>query len=339
LHGYMDADDEAGQWWFIEQLLDGRDPMRSAALRRHVPDARRKAILETLRGKLGYIAFAGGAFSLTDAGRNAGQEYRAFDGTLVTERPYHIHVGPMGSGNSVVADGVIWDRLAANQGMRKALAVEMEAASIGQVAHERSLPFVVVKGVMDHADRVKDDRFKPFVARVSAEVLCGFLRRVVAARTDRVHRDGGSAGEGTTIPAMSSIDNRGAIIGQQVVVQGSASFGAMTIQMPSNAPTAAVGHPRGASMPAEEEVGDVSEARLIEELAKVVWDPERARAVVLAAGFRSGNIPVLRRPETFWSGIVEDARNGAIRGRVQAVADAAAREFPENAIFRGYRAT
>ena len=83
----------------------------------------------------------------------------------------------------------------------------------------------------------------------------------------------------------------------------------------------------------------MSEAKLIEELAKVVWDPERARAVALAAGFRPGNISVLRRSETFWSGIVEDARNGAIRGRVQAVADAAAREFPENPIFRRYRAT
>lgn len=68
----------------------------------------------------------------------------------------------------------------------------------------------------------------------------------------------------------------------------------------------------------------MSEARLTEELAKVVWDPERARAVALAAGFRPGSIPVLRRPETFWSGILEDARNGAIHGRVQAVADAAA---------------
>jgi len=32
-----------------------------------------------------------------------------------------------------------------------------------------------MKGVMDHADPRKDDRFKPFAARASAEALRAFL--------------------------------------------------------------------------------------------------------------------------------------------------------------------
>ena len=208
-HGYVTSEDEAGQRWFIEQLLAGRDPMRSAALRRHVPDARREAILESLRGKLGYVSFQGGAFSLTEAGRIAGQEQRAFRATLVTERPYHVHVGPIGSGNAVVADGGIWDRLAEDQGMRKALAVEMEAASVGQLAHERSLPFVVVKGVMDHADQGKDDRFKGFAARVSAEVLLELLRRTVKTSARSKHGDASADEQQDTGPVPTN-DNRGA---------------------------------------------------------------------------------------------------------------------------------
>lgn len=338
-HGYTVADDEAGQWWFIEQLLEGRDPLGAAAIRRHIPDARRKAILRTLRDDLGYVSFAGGVFSLTDAGRSAGEERRVFHGTLVTERPYHVHVGPIGSGNAVVADGLLWERLAASQGMRKTLAVEMEAASVGQVAHERSLPFVVVKGVMDRADQGKDDRFKGFAARASAEVLLGFLRRVVTAKVERSERSGGAAGEGAAAGLMAGIDNRGASIGQQVVVQGSATFGAMTIQMPGAAGTSAAPQPRRATAAAEEDVGEVSEARLVAELERVIWDPERAREVALAAGFGPGNIPVMKLPRVFWSRIVEDARNGAVRGREQAVADAAAVAFPDNLIFRRYRSS
>lgn len=93
------------------------------------------------------------------------------------------------------------------------------------------------------------------------------------------------------------------------------------------------------SHPTGIEVGDVNDERLTEELAKVIWEPERARDVAIAAGFGSGSIPVMKIPLVFWSGLVEDARNGAIRGRVQALADAAAREFPDNAIFRRYRGT
>jgi len=205
-HGYVTADDEVGQWWFVEQLLAGRDPMRSAALRRYLSDARRSAILQTLCDELGYVSFVGGAFNLTDIGRDVGRQHRAFHGTLVTQRPYHVHVGPIGSGNAVIADGAIWNRLATNLGMRKTLAVEMEAASVGQVAHERSLPFVVAKGVMDHADQSKDDRFKAFAAKASAQVLLRLLLRVVTTSPHSNHGKGSADERPRTSPARADPD-------------------------------------------------------------------------------------------------------------------------------------
>jgi hypothetical protein len=51
----------------------------------------------------------------------------------------------------------------------------MEAASIGYLGRTHNLDWVVAKGVMDFADFRKDDRYKPFAARASAEALLEFL--------------------------------------------------------------------------------------------------------------------------------------------------------------------
>ncbi len=165
------------KWWFLEHLAAGRDPLRSHAFRRYIPDDHRQEYLQFLL-KERLVKLQGTVFALTSAGKTAAAGRRVLYGTLVNAHAFHIHIGPMGSGNAVEAGGVIWDRLAVG-GMRKVLAVEMEAAAIGRVAHERGLPFAVVKGVMDHADGHKSDRFKGFAARVAAEVLCKLLREVV----------------------------------------------------------------------------------------------------------------------------------------------------------------
>lgn len=109
-------------------------------------------------------------------GLSAVQRHLKIASTLVTTRPYHVHVGPIASGNGVMADASIWTRL---HGERKTLAVEMEAAALGELAHEHSLPFAIAKGVMDHADEHKADRFKEFAARTSAAVLCHYLHQAL----------------------------------------------------------------------------------------------------------------------------------------------------------------
>lgn len=81
----------------------------------------------------------------------------------------------MASGGKVIEDPKIWAQLK-DMGVRKILALEVEAATIATVAHEREVPqWLIAKGVMDHANFDKDDRFKEFAARASAEVLFALL--------------------------------------------------------------------------------------------------------------------------------------------------------------------
>jgi nucleoside phosphorylase len=172
-HGYGEPDDEAAAWWFLERLVDKRNPQASGYTR-YFRDDHGLALLDQLETR-GHIEWTG-AWTLTEAGRAEVTKRRArFKGVEVKTRPYHIHVAPMGSGNYVVADGEHWT----TPGMRKLLALEQEAAAVGEVAHKRRVPFVIAKGVMDHGDSHKNDGFKKFAARASAEVLCEFLRRVI----------------------------------------------------------------------------------------------------------------------------------------------------------------
>ncbi|MEM9459634.1 MAG: AAA family ATPase [Myxococcota bacterium] len=180
LYGYAEPDDEIARWWFLDRLLSENgvvhDPLQSVALHRYIPDVRRADILAKLLD-LDFININNGSVELTEHGIEAVQRHRILHGTLVTSRPYHIHVGPLASGNSVVSDGEIWRRL--HQGMRKVIGLDMEAATIATVAHQNAIPFAVAKGVIDHADAKRSDRFNTFAARTSAEVLTTFLRKVV----------------------------------------------------------------------------------------------------------------------------------------------------------------
>lgn len=94
-----------------------------------------------------------------------------------TQHPFRLHVAPIGSGTRVIEDDTIWTFV--SQAMRKTLGIEMEAAALGELAHrqrQRKLDAVVMKGVMDYANHGRDDHFKEFAARASAECLLWFLR-------------------------------------------------------------------------------------------------------------------------------------------------------------------
>ncbi len=93
---------------------------------------------------------------------------------------FAIHVGPIGTGVKVVRDPQIFNKL--SERMRKVIGLEMEAAAIGAIAHHHDVDRVVVmKGVMDYADPEKNDNFKEFAARASAECLVAFLRQNLPA--------------------------------------------------------------------------------------------------------------------------------------------------------------
>ena len=63
--------------------------------------------------------------------------------------------------------------------MRSTIGVEMEGAAIGELASHFEKRGIVVKAVSDHGDLQKDDSFREFACRASAEVLLAFLLKHV----------------------------------------------------------------------------------------------------------------------------------------------------------------
>lgn len=84
--------------------------------------------------------------------------------------------------------------------------------------------------------------------------------------------------------------------------------------------------------------GGVSDEALVDELARVLYDSDQATLAARTAGFPVQSMPTFRTAQVFWSRIVEDARNGAVRGGVGSVAAVAAKLYPGNAVFSRYRA-
>lgn len=98
-----------------------------------------------------------------------------------TVHPFRLHVAPMGSGSRVIEDETVWAFI--SQAMRKTLGLEMEATALGELAHRQrqyKLDAVVMKGVMDFANPGRDDHFKEFAARASAECSLWFLREHIS---------------------------------------------------------------------------------------------------------------------------------------------------------------
>lgn len=95
-------------------------------------------------------------------------------GGLPAPPGFGIHVAPMATGAAVTEDDEIFARL--SRSMRKVLGVEMEASALGALGEAHEVPVVVAKGVSDYGDAFKDDRFRDFAARASAECLIALLR-------------------------------------------------------------------------------------------------------------------------------------------------------------------
>jgi len=112
---------------------------------------------------------------LTDTGRQHAEELTLLHpDRLPTPSDFMIHVAPMATGAAVTEDAGIFPRLA--DSMRKVLGIEMEASALGAFGEVHDIPVVVAKGVSDYGDSFKDDRYREFSARASAELLIAFLR-------------------------------------------------------------------------------------------------------------------------------------------------------------------
>lgn len=171
-------------FWFLERLLAGDEPRTHPARARYFPNRSWRTWPAEMQTE-GLIVWSGQGWALTDEGRSF-VERRLYDDVDGPDRlPFAVKVAPMASGNVVVKDGVTWAQLS-QMGVRTVAALEMEATTVATVARQQQVPhWLVVKGVMDHADPRKDDRYKTFAARASAEVLYALLTRLLAPTTTR----------------------------------------------------------------------------------------------------------------------------------------------------------
>jgi len=76
------------------------------------------------------------------------------------------------------------------------------------------------------------------------------------------------------------------------------------------------------------------EKALVEELAKVIWGYDQAIILLSRVGFPRAEVPSFSTPRVFWSRVGEYIRDGGIKGGLDALADAAAEQYPANPIFQ-----
>jgi nucleoside phosphorylase len=182
LAGYGPADPDESTLWLLEQLHAGQDPRRHHARRRYIGPGTWSARLDRLEADGLVTRDRSGRPELTRLGR-ARVRRRLDDRPDPPRRlPFEVVLGPMASGSATVADDTIWGRLAGT-GVRTTAAVDTEAATIATVAEQLRVPdWLVVKGVTDSAGAPVDDRYRPFAARASAEVLFALLARHLPQR-------------------------------------------------------------------------------------------------------------------------------------------------------------
>lgn len=180
LPSYGEASEREALMWLLERLHRGHDPRTHPARGRYFPPGTWGTRLARWQADGWIIREPDGTPRLAEAASNLVRRSLYDDVDGPRRLPFAVRVAPMASGSAVVADGGIWQRLR-NMGVRKIAAVEMEAATIATIAHARDVPrWLVVKGVMDHANSDKDDRYKAFAARASAEVLFALIDRLAA---------------------------------------------------------------------------------------------------------------------------------------------------------------
>ncbi len=135
--------------------------------------------------KRGLIVVEGG-LRLTENGRKYVASLRdRFPDGYPSERDYpKVYVAPMATGGQVVEDEKLFPTI--YQLLRKTLAIDMEGSAVAAVAEIEEVEHcLVVKGVQDHADPDKDDRFRDYAIEASYRFLVAFLRDQISLSQKR----------------------------------------------------------------------------------------------------------------------------------------------------------
>ncbi|WP_081077733.1 hypothetical protein [Burkholderia stagnalis] len=156
--------------WLLVQLYRGReDEVRNdPTLAENCPDFGPVVQLLWKREEL-----VEDELTLTEKGLKKSKRLELLFHAPVQDPPHKVHVATIASGSSVVERAEVFERLKNLQ--RKTSGLEMEASMIASLADAHHIPWIVVKGVSDFGDRFKDDRYRDFAARASAECLLSLL--------------------------------------------------------------------------------------------------------------------------------------------------------------------
>lgn len=116
-----------------------------------------------------------GALQLTQQGHERVLEERLLypDG-LPEDPPFHAHVGPIATVSGAIRGPGIFERL--KRRVRTTLAINNEAFVVGRMAVTRGRRAIIAKAVAYLIDEPREDSFRVFACRASAEFLQAFLR-------------------------------------------------------------------------------------------------------------------------------------------------------------------
>ena len=97
------------------------------------------------------------------------------DGKPTSNLCPHIHIGPIASGEKVIADSDTINKL--KKYHRNLIAVEMESAGVASAAFSalKKIGFIAVRAICDFADSSKNDQWHGYAAKSAASYLRAFL--------------------------------------------------------------------------------------------------------------------------------------------------------------------
>ncbi len=204
---------EAQQRWLLRALYDHKQ--KGAVAPHEHPDREVccpsfDALWDRLRlPRYGLLMDAPGVLALTKKGWGHATEVAyKYPKALPRDRDFKIHVGPIATAEALQKDPELFSRL--EKVGRKTLGAEMEAASVGLVGVHLGRRSIIVKAVSDYGDEDKDDAFRAFAARASAEVLLRFLLRNLEPSAPWLDDDldaGGHTASAFSFPAEAARDD------------------------------------------------------------------------------------------------------------------------------------
>lgn len=110
----------------------------------------------------------------SDVAPEALEEFNIFNPQVVS--------GAVASGDQFIADDKVVQRL--RQQIPGLKCVEMEGASVAQVAHEHGIPCLVLRTISDKADHSAAVDFPQFVSKIASHFTCGSVLRLLDLMED-----------------------------------------------------------------------------------------------------------------------------------------------------------